>query len=1140
MNSDYNNIPVEIKPYLNEISKRIWSNHAALMIGSGFSKNAEIVEKAKKSAPNWSELGNIFYEKIYGRLPDNNEHYLNVLKLADEVQAAFGRPVLDQIIRSQIPDKEYKPSKLHIKLLKLPWTDIFTTNYDTLLERACDSVVSPKYDVVICKEDLIYSEKPRIIKLHGSFPSERPFIISAEDYRRYPKEFAPFVNTVQQSLLENTLCLIGFSGDDPNFLQWIGWIHDNLGLENSPKIYLIGVFDLSDSQRKLLEQKNIVLIDLSKIEKNHYKALDFFIEFLLKQKLKMDKLDWPNEKNISFKETDTKNYIEIINKVCNIWNQTRLDYPNWMILPQDCREILWLYTEFNLDYINHLDGIKEPYDLFFIYELNWRFEKCLYPIPNESISIYERIINKYNPFPEKLILRNTINPHENKEFEWESIKQKWIELNLSILRYYRESGNIFKWNELNVKLNSILDYFPPDLIAKFYYECCQNELFLLNISELTVKIKTWPINETLPFWEAKRASLLAELGNVNDAILILEKSLSYIRQQLNLSPVSNDFHWVSQESYVMILYRFFNDVKRFEQSNIEIKKEIVDFKERWNTLKQYKCDPWNELTIFDSLLQQDLYPIIKKLEQKGFDLGTTFRTFNLSISDKEVLKAYAYLRFQEETSLPYKIFNHTFRTKTAIGAIKRIYKYSPFWAFSTIVRIGETKLLDDIYDRTYLSKIDISEVDLLIKNYIDIIKKSLLELKSNDISSIAINIASILPELLSRLCLKCSDSSKLLIIDLLKRLYMSDKKNIYRGISNLLKRLLQSLSDEELHKYIPSFLEYPILTENDFIESEYIDPFYFMNFNKKHDYKNIIISIDKNHIKNLINNSTSLIISLRKKAINRLKVLYEHEQLSESEVEDFTKNLWSQVDEKNNLPNNIDNRKFELLFLPYPSTINLKVLFKNYLLSESLIKKHENGIPLDNHMPALCFDILYGTKIENNDQFRVDWDDIELIEILKKLTNWWDTEKSYLNKNDSGEFWSVADTYYFRLKKIVEILARIIIPKVQNINNNDFQNTLTRLFAEFEYYRIPSLWAQMAYSEKFEQNQPDLLSEIEFAISSDNNDKICDALYAVESLLFFSTNISTKTSNLLFLICNKIRWRKKRGSIFLDEYNKLH
>ena len=150
--------------------------------------------------------GIYFYEKIHGRKPDNQSKYLNVLKLADEVQAAFGRPALDQILRNAIPDDDYEPSSpLHKKLLTLPWSDVFTTNYDTLLERARNAVTSKRYEVVVNKEDLINSERPRIVKLHGSFSSDPRFIITEEDYRCYPENFAPFVNTVRQALLENTL-----------------------------------------------------------------------------------------------------------------------------------------------------------------------------------------------------------------------------------------------------------------------------------------------------------------------------------------------------------------------------------------------------------------------------------------------------------------------------------------------------------------------------------------------------------------------------------------------------------------------------------------------------------------------------------------------------------------------------------------------------------------------------------------------------------------------------------------------------------------------------------------------------------------------------------------------------------------------
>ena len=65
---------------------------------------------------------------------------------------------------------------------------------------------------------------------------------------------------VQQTIMENVLCLIGFSGDDPNFLNWIGWVRDNLG-KNTPPIYFCGF--VSSTQRRMLEARRITPIDFS-------------------------------------------------------------------------------------------------------------------------------------------------------------------------------------------------------------------------------------------------------------------------------------------------------------------------------------------------------------------------------------------------------------------------------------------------------------------------------------------------------------------------------------------------------------------------------------------------------------------------------------------------------------------------------------------------------------------------------------------------------------------------------------------------------------------------------------------------------------------------------------------------------------
>ena len=268
---------MSVEGYLSEIAERLESGHAAVMVGAGFSKNAS------PEFPDWNKLGIEFYKKLNGgKEPGKNNHFLNPMKLANVISALIGKEALNQFIKTLIPDKEHDPSEVHIELLKLPWVDIFTTNYDTLLERARQHVINQRFDVVTCDKELIYSQKPRIVKLHGCMDSAQDLIITDDDYREYPKKYAPFVNSVQQSLIENTLCLIGFSGDDPNFLNWLSWILYNLGKDAAPKIYLIGLFGMSAAERKLLEERNINVVDLSSVKELKEGAPETAIRFFIK------------------------------------------------------------------------------------------------------------------------------------------------------------------------------------------------------------------------------------------------------------------------------------------------------------------------------------------------------------------------------------------------------------------------------------------------------------------------------------------------------------------------------------------------------------------------------------------------------------------------------------------------------------------------------------------------------------------------------------------------------------------------------------------------------------------------------------------------------------------------------------------
>jgi regulator of replication initiation timing len=110
---------------------------------------------------------------------------------------------------------------------------------------------------VVCRSSQLSLKKHRnIIKLHGtiyaddyhsSFDADvhKRYIISREDYDTYPAKHEAFTQLMRISLLQEYFMLIGFSGDDPNFLAWVSWVRDVIQKGQNPdelgKIYLIDV-----------------------------------------------------------------------------------------------------------------------------------------------------------------------------------------------------------------------------------------------------------------------------------------------------------------------------------------------------------------------------------------------------------------------------------------------------------------------------------------------------------------------------------------------------------------------------------------------------------------------------------------------------------------------------------------------------------------------------------------------------------------------------------------------------------------------------------------------------------------------------------------------------------------------------------
>ncbi len=772
-------MPEELKIHLDEIAERLWSGHASVMVGAGFSKNT--IENSPSSKPflNWHQLSNIFFEKLHGREPSTKENYLNPLKLAEEFCAAFGRPVLEKLLQTSLPDLEHSPSDLHKKLLELQWNDVFTTNYDTLLER---TKVSQKYDVVLNKTDLVFSQRPRIIKLHGSFPSTRPFIITEEDYRTYPVSYAPFVNTVQQSLIENALCLVGFSGDDPNFLNWIGWIRDNLGT-NSPKLFLIGAFRFSSTQIKVLHQRNITVIDLSPLAaegpEQYKKSLERFLDYLHQKKKDEVRLDWPlpQEKREYAPSYSAKNEekVEAVGKAVVAWRASRERYPGWIICPSDCRQTLWRNTE------NWLGGkhlkieLPESLDIEFWYEFVWRLEKSLSPIYDDMVFDIEIVVNKYSSHLES-------GKHTNVQ----NLKSKWSFLLLSLLRYFREEGLVNKW-ETYASILREKEPFTAQENDIFQYEVCLAYLFRQDLLALKSSIRSWQPNDSSPFAQSRKAGLLAELGELDEAEEIIEKALQLVRSQLNLQPITSDYSLISQEAYILQLTNFIKDAKgSFKKEEEKSHREEAHL--RWDRIKQYKCDPWGELRLFEAELTQPFEELVSRKRIDGFDIGYSSTTHYLALANRAAQAGFFFLRYLDDTGIPLRIKNMTMAVESAKGAIERIGKYSPNWATVSLFRAGNSKDVDILYDREKLAGVTTVKIDNLVDAQLKLIRDLTEDIESVDHwrdQNIGTSYAGIIPEVLSRLATRCSSAKLNELLEFIVNVYKSPHRDKYREINHL-------------------------------------------------------------------------------------------------------------------------------------------------------------------------------------------------------------------------------------------------------------------------------------------------------------------------------------------------------------------
>jgi len=803
---------------LKVLKEKLNSQKMSVLVGAGFSKNVSRV------FPSWWELlydmayflyqneVEEAYEAAISRLKRGKkiekknfvdfkiEHIINTVGYLDIVSEYIKRKGYQEAIAAyieektpkviQVGDKVYLVNKLfgvdnkveltadmlsqHKTLLQLPWNNIYTTNYDEMLELANDSstassieaeikslnsdiknLLSEETDLLekieklrnepvtenskeenelnqkIFRTNILLEQVQRlvkdneknlglmgraltecltlvtdssqlsvkrnknIIKLHGTIRSQnstygfdgdirKHYVIAREDYDTYPTKHEAFTQLMRISLLQESYCLIGFSGVDTNFIGWIKWVRDILerGGKNNDKDYKIYLVDIDTSE---IENDKILFFENHRVCRIPIMQ-DHVIDFLI-GKTGSSIVDRKSPKQVielflrylsgGLTFSSPKNTFELLqqNKYNKLWDAVKVSNPKEVEITQVVKE-----TELILK----LRRYKRLPSIHFAYS---RSKQTL--LYYTGVLVDRTKTNNIRQELLKLVLIAVKDTYLTLSYIWEanelgkilsSLRDKQIRRDFDLLKI-RETCLQLEKDQFEFFANAFRKDKSKNYFDEIQYESLLLSAFSFDFQKLKEQLAAWNPSS---HWVLKKAGILAHFDHIAAKDLLLH----------HYGQSENDTN--QEQLYTLQLLQFLN-----QSGTFSVDKDIYD------KIQLYKSSGLKDISENFDVITGSFTKKPDKLKRYGEGRFSITNSVIFSNEFTEQQKAIQFIQLLIETGFPLALRSVTLKSNEIWYPILRsVFEHYPYPVLYYSLQYSDEKFLRRIgQDFAYSDKL---------------------------------------------------------------------------------------------------------------------------------------------------------------------------------------------------------------------------------------------------------------------------------------------------------------------------------------------------------------------------------------------------------------------------------------------------